>query len=272
MDILSANRAAWDLAAVRDNPYARAVSPSEVADARQGSWSIYLSDRRSVPASWFPDLAGRSVLCLASGGGQQGPILAAAGASVWVLDASAGQLEQDRLVADRDGLELTTVMGDMADLSVFDDGAFDLIVNPPSTLFVPDLLPVFRECHRVLRPGGHLLMSFMNPDDFVFDADALDEGRIEVRFSLPYVEVDTLSDEEREQGLRDGRFFHFSHTMEAQLGQLTEVGFAVTGFYEDRRPDWDGNPLRHYLPSYYVVRAERWPPTVASVPSGGTGE
>lgn len=129
----------WDLAAARDNPYARPVTSVEVAEARQGRWSIYLSDQRPVPRSWLPDLAGRPVLCLAAGGGQQGPILAAAGEQVWVLDASPGQLHQDRLVADRDGLELRTVEGDMADLSAFTDGAFDLIVNPPSTLFVADL-------------------------------------------------------------------------------------------------------------------------------------
>jgi hypothetical protein len=67
----------------------------------------------------------------------------------------------------------------------------------------------------------------------------------------------TLSEEAREERSRDGQFLHFSHTMEDQLGLLTSTGFAITGFYEDRRPDWDGNPIRHYLPSYYIVRAER---------------
>lgn len=51
------------------------------------------------------------------------------------------------------------------------------------------------------------------------------------------------------------RSFHFSHTMEAQLGGLTEAGFFLTGFYEDRRLVEDGNPIRHYMPSYFVVRA-----------------
>jgi hypothetical protein len=32
-----------------------------------------------IPLDWFPaDLAGVAILCLASGGGQQGPVLAAA--------------------------------------------------------------------------------------------------------------------------------------------------------------------------------------------------
>ena len=53
-----------------------------------------------------PPLTSCRVLCLASGGGQQGPILSAAGANVTVFDASEKQLLQDWMVADRDGLEL----------------------------------------------------------------------------------------------------------------------------------------------------------------------
>ena len=117
---------------------------------RPGAGSIHLSDQRPVSQSWFPDLAGRPVLCLAGGGGQQGPILAAAG-------------------------------------------------------------------HR----GG-----------------------------------DPVRREPRTATAR-GQFFHFSHPMEGHLGRLTETGFAITGFSEDRRPDWDGNPIRHFLPSYFIVRAER---------------
>ncbi len=257
VDAYEANRAAWDAASSRDNPYARPVSAEEVAAAGEGRWSIYLSDERPVPRSWFPDLAGCRVLCLAAGGGQQAPILAAAGARVWVLDASDGQLAQDRLVAEREGLELGIEQGDMADLTRFPDGSFDLIVNPPSTLFVPDLRPVFTECHRVLRPGGMLLTGFLNPDEFVFDSVALDEGRFDVRHPLPYVEAETLTASERRRRQEAGEFFHFSHTMEAQLGGLTAAGFTITGFYEDRRPEWDGSPIRHYLPSYFVVRAQR---------------
>ena len=81
------------------------------------------------------------MLCLASGGGQQGPILAAAGANVTVFDNSPRQLAQDRLVADREGLAIETVLGDMADLSAFPDARFDLIVHPVSNVFVPDVRP-----------------------------------------------------------------------------------------------------------------------------------
>lgn len=88
--------------------------------------------RWPVPSDWFPPLEGIDVLCLASGGGQQGPILAAARANVTVFDNSPNQLAQDRMVADREGLAIETVQGDMADLSVFGEARFDLIVHPVS--------------------------------------------------------------------------------------------------------------------------------------------
>ena len=55
------------------------------------------------------------VLCLASAGGQQAPIFAAAGAMVTSFDNSPVQLAKDELVADRDGLDIHLVQGDMAD-------------------------------------------------------------------------------------------------------------------------------------------------------------
>jgi hypothetical protein len=66
-----------------------------------------------------------------------------------------------------------------------------------------------------------------------------------------------LSEEALTQRIREKGMFHFSHSMEAQLGGLTMVGFAITGFYEDRRPEADGNPIRHYMPSYFIARAQK---------------
>lgn len=73
-----------------------------------------------------------------------------------------------------------------------------------------------------------------------------------VKHPLPYVEYETLSPEVIAQRIHDKEMFHFSHTMEAQLGGLTKAGFVITGFYEDRRTE-NGNPIRHYMPSNYVA-------------------
>src|SRR3989304_8160158 len=109
MDIRAHNRKAWDREVERGNPWTIPGGRGVIDAARYGRWEIYLTPTKPVPNNWFPDLKGCEVLCLASGGGQQGPILAAAGAKVTVLDNSPKQLEQDRRVAEREGLTLERV-------------------------------------------------------------------------------------------------------------------------------------------------------------------
>jgi 2-polyprenyl-3-methyl-5-hydroxy-6-metoxy-1,4-benzoquinol methylase len=134
--LISHNSAAWDKWVEEGDRWTTPVSAAEIAAAREGEWAIYLTEEKPTPRDWFPaDLRGVDVLCLASGGGQQGPILAAAGANVTVFDNSPAQLRQDELVARREGLSIRTVQGDMRDLSAFADGSFDLIFHPVSNIF-----------------------------------------------------------------------------------------------------------------------------------------
>jgi SAM-dependent methyltransferase len=194
------------------------------------------------------------VLCLASGGGQQGPILAAAGAKVTIFDNSPAQLAQDRFVAERDGLVIETVQGDMADLRVFPDARFDLIVHPVSNVFVPDVKPVWREAFRVLKPGGVLLSGFMNPVHFLFDFFALERGEFRVAHSIPYSDQESLSDEDRARLAEQDAPLEFGHTLADQIGGQIAAGFALTGFYEDIDPD---TILGKYISSYVATKATK---------------
>lgn len=252
IDIRKYNSAAWDKAVERQSQWTIPVEPEAIAAARRGEWQIVLTPTRPVPRPWFGDLAGARVLCLASGGGQQGPILAAAGARVTVFDNSPQQLAQDRYVARREGLELATVEGDMRDLSALAAGAFDLIVHPVSNLFVPDVRPVWREASRVLRHGGALLAGFCNPILYLFDQELADEGVLQVRHKLPYSDLTSLSDEERAVYIADQQPLEFSHTLGDQIGGQIEAGFAIVGFYED---EWPGTKLNEYTPTFIATRA-----------------
>ena len=251
-DIRSYNRAAWDGQVERGNRWTLPVTRDQVTAARAGRWEVVLTPTRSVPRAWFGELRGRDVLGLASGGGQQGPILAAAGARVTISDNSPRQLAQDRAVAARDGLEIVTIEGDMRDLSALADASFDLIFHPCSNAFVPEIAPVWRECHRVLRQGGALLAGFTNPLLYIFDDASAQRGELIIRHTLPYADETHLTAGELETLRRIEEPFCFSHSLEQQIGGQLEAGFVLAGLYEDLAPE---HPLRRYLPAYVATRA-----------------
>jgi SAM-dependent methyltransferase len=256
VDIREHNRIAWDREVERGNQWTVPVSKAVIAAARQGQWEIILTPSKPVPREWFPDLKGLDVLCLASGGGQQAPILAAVGANVTVLDNSPRQLEQDRLVAERDSLTIATVEGDMADLAMFADQSFDLVVHPVSNCFAPNVRPVWAEAFRVLRHGGVLLSGFVNPATYLFDCDLADRtGILQVKNALPYSDVTGLTGEERRRYIEEGVAFEFSHTLEDQIGGQLDVGFVLTGFFEDSYGQEVNDALTNYMPTFIATRA-----------------
>lgn len=254
MDVLKHNRDAWDEAVSQGDQWTVPVTPEAIEAAKQGAISIVLTPIKPIPMDWFPELRGCDVLGLASAGGQQCPILAAAGANVTVFDNSPKQLAQDRLVAEREGLSMSFVQGDMADLSCFEDASFDLIVHPVSNCFVPDVHVVWKEAYRVLRPGGRLLAGFNNPILYAFDEEFADKGVFLVRYPLPFSDLENplLS-----QRVAEKEPLEFGHLLEDQIGGQLRAGFVLTGMYEDTwGPD---RPLSHYLPAFMATCARKPP-------------
>jgi SAM-dependent methyltransferase len=251
-DILTYNRQAWNRQVERRNRWTVPVSAEEVARARTGDWRIVLTPTKPVPPGWFPPLGGLDVLCLASGGGQQGPILAAAGANVTVFDNSPAQLAQDRLVAERERLRIDTFQGDMANLSDFTDSRFDLIIHPVSNVFVPDVKPIWREAYRVLKPGGTMLSGFTNPVYYLFDFFAMEAGELRVAHRIPYSDIESLSEQDRAKLAEQDAPLEFGHTLDDQIGGQLAAGFVLTGFYEDIEAD---TILGKHISSFIVTRA-----------------
>ena len=135
MDVRAYNREAWNREVDGgESQWTKPVSPEIIAKARKGEFGILLTENLHVPQNWFPPLKGADVLCLASGGGQQVPILAAAGANVTSYENSPSQLRQDQFVAERESLDIKIIEGDAADLALLADESFDMIFNPCSTI------------------------------------------------------------------------------------------------------------------------------------------
>jgi SAM-dependent methyltransferase len=253
MDARSYNREAWNREVEGGkNRWSQPVSSEVITKAKQGEFSIVLTENIPVPHRWFPPLNGADVLCLASGGGQQGPVLAAVGANVTVFDNSPAQLKQDQLVAERDALSLKTVEGDAADLSMFADESFDLVFNPVSTVFMPDVRAVWRECYRVLRQGGFLMTGSMNPVHYIFDLYKMDEGVLEVMHQIPYSDLTSLPKEDLDELFKKGLPVEFGHSLTDLLGGQLDAGFVITDLYEDYMLE---SPLHNYHPSYIATRA-----------------
>lgn len=255
MNITEHNRAAWNRESTQGSPWSTPVDPHVIAEASEGRWSVILTPTKPVPHSWFGELRGKHLLCLASGGGQQAPVLAAAGANVVSFDLSEEQLRKDQEIANRESLPLRCLQGDMADLGQLKDEAFDLIFHPASNLFVPDVAPVWRECVRVLRPGGRLLAGMMNPCFYLFDHDDAEQGGpLVVTYPLPYEEPGSLSGETRRRWHESGAAAQFSHSLESLIGEQARAGLAIVDLYEDR---WSevATPLSRFFPVCFATLA-----------------
>jgi len=255
MDIRRYNQAAWDNEVALGNAWTVPVDDETVRRAREGQWRLYLTPTRPVPREWFPPLGGLATLCLAAGGGQQGPVLAAAGAVVTVWDISQRQLDQDRRLARRHALEIATIQGDAADLSRLGDETFGLVVHAVAGAYLPDVRPVWREAFRVLRPGGVMIAAFDSPVRHIFDLELAERGMLRVRHKLPYSELTDLPKDVLARRIRNKEPLMFGHTLEDELGGQLDAGFVITGFYEDRFAPADGDALSRYLPTFAVTRA-----------------
>lgn len=253
-DVLRHNALAWDTECENQGEWSRPVSAEVIANARRGDWQVILTPNKPVPKEWFGELKGRDVLCLASAGGQQGPILSAAGANVTVFDQSTRQLDCDRLVATRESLDIRIVRGDMKDLSTFDDASFDIIFHPVSNCFVPDVRPVWKESFRVLRPNGVMMSGFLNPLFYIFDHDLDDQGTLAVKHALPYSDLDRWTNEGRQLVAEKNEPFEFGHLLTDQIGGQIDAGFLISGFYEDYWNDQATN-LNKYTPTFIATLA-----------------
>ncbi len=252
MDFVSHNKLAWDGYVDKKDRWTIPVSEQELSEVKKGNWRVVLTPEKTVPHNWFPGLKGLKILGLASGGGQQGPIFATLGANVTIFDNSEKQLLQDQNLSDKFHLHIKTTLGDMRDLSTFSDGTFDLIFNPCSVLFVDNVLQVWKECFRVLKPEGVLMTGLINPISF-----QIDEESLQLTYKQTFSDLDSLPKKDLEELKQKKEALAFGHSISDQIGGQLRAGFMITDMYED---DWGGeNRIDEYFPAFIATRAIKKP-------------
>lgn len=230
----------WDDSAARGGLYSRPCLDIGAEDVR--AYAAGQPGRVPVATVFPPRLLlecrGRRVLCLASGGGQQSVLFALSGAHVTVRDLSAGQLGLDQRAAEHHGYAVELFKGDMRDLSPFADVSFDLVYQPVSACFIPDLTPLYREVARVLEPGGLYKVGHVNPATYA--ASFIGGGNgwdgIGYRITEPYGSGPVLMDRDGTENLRHGTpTGETVHRLDAIFGGLTAAGLTIETVVDDPR-------------------------------------
>jgi SAM-dependent methyltransferase len=222
------------------------ISHETFLNVKEGKWDILLTPTKNMPHYWIGDIKGKRVLGLASGGGQQMPILMALGAICTVLDYSKKQLESEQIVANREHYEIKLVHADMTKPLPFLDEEFDIVINPVSLVYAEKLEPIFLEINRVLKRNGIFISGLDTGINFLFDNEEK-----EVINKLPFNPL-TSKDNLKQLQDSDGGM-QFSHTIEEIIGGQLKAGFILTDIYEDT--NGEGNLHEHNVPSYIATRS-----------------
>jgi SAM-dependent methyltransferase len=218
--VLDHNARAWDRLAAGRDALTRPAADGAFADPR-----TWLGSGGTAGRSWLPErLDGLTVLCLAAGGGKHGPLYAAAGATVTVVDLSPAMLALDREVARERRIDMEILQGSMDDLSMLKPAHYDLVIHPVSTCYVPDVGRVFTEVARVTKPGGCYVSQHKSPTSLQASVETGASGHYELvhphggKEPLPPAPPSRL----REAGTQE-----FIHSLTALLGGICAAGFTI---------------------------------------------
>ena len=173
------------------------------------------------------DVAGRVVLSLACGQGQDARLLADLGATVTGVDVAGEMLRHARRHEAGDQRGIAYVSGDAQDLAVFADRSFDGVVCHMALMDIPGLAATVASVARVLRQGGWFVFSIVHP---------CYGGHVEVV-------TDYLLDHRyRKRIPPDWLPTHAYHRpLGTYVGELVRVGFRIEGLIEAHHPAADAS-------------------------------
>ena len=263
------NQARWEALAKANVAYSRPFLDLTLESA----WDVVDEQRVLRKLGWgsagTANIAGKNILCLAGGGGQQSAAFGLLGANVTVLDFSPTQLERDVEALQHYGLSAQLEQGDMRDLSRFADDSFDLVYHAFSINFVPNPDPVFAEVGRVLKSNGIYRVHCHNP--FVMGLDETNWNGEGYPLKSPYQEGAVQFDElnwtfEDVDGAKkevEGPV-EFRHTMHRLIAGIAGNHMVILGMWEELTKDEnaDAGSWEHFkliAPPWFTIWASYQP-------------
>ncbi len=243
------NKRAWDKRAIRGERFARPAKDEDFVDPLKTVDGL----------GWLGgDIQNKKLLCLAAGGGRQGPIYAAAGAEVTVVDISSAMLELDRQVAADRGLKLKTVAASMDNLAALADDTFDVVIHPVSTCYLPHIAPVFAEVARVMRAGGIYISQHKQPVSLQAGMRPSVGG---YPIAEPYYRSGPLPPVAGSR-LREEGSLEYLHRWEEIIGVMCRSGFVIEDLTEPMHADPEAKPgeFGHrctFIAPYVRIKARR---------------
>jgi len=217
-DVREANREAWNALVAQNQRFTRPATDD------------YL--KRSKISRWLRDIVkDKRMLLLGAGGGSQSVLYALAGAIVTVVDISDDMLELDRAEAVKRGLNITAVRASMDDLSVLDPAGFEIVDQPVSTCYVPDVVAVYRQVARVLAPGGLYVSQHKQPTSLQCSIKPGSHGYV---LTEPYYRSGPLPPVAGSR-IREEGTIEYLHRWEDLIGGLCRSGFVIEDLAEPNR-------------------------------------
>jgi ubiquinone/menaquinone biosynthesis C-methylase UbiE len=122
---------------------------------------IVVEEQLAIPL--LANLSATSILDLGAGTGRYAIRLAAKGANVVALDQSEAMLSVAQQTADRAGVRIQFLRHDLKLGIPHEVNGFDLVIAALVLCHIQSLDHVAEEAYRVLRPGGHLLVTDFHP-------------------------------------------------------------------------------------------------------------
>jgi SAM-dependent methyltransferase len=232
-----------------------------ISGSYQEKTSISLEDVHYGPISpgesdlkLLGNVRGKDVLEIGCGGGQNAIVLKKWGANSVGLDISEEQLKCARKLAKKEHVKVPFCIGNMEDLSMFDDESFDIVLSAFGIGYSGNLAKIFREVFRVLRKNGLFVFCDVHP--------LVDRGRIVRHGKRRAWKIFNYFDRKRnvwswKLGGKVAKFYGYHRTFQDYFDCLVDTGFVVERILEPEPYCIDKMPEAETAKIPYIGEGER---------------